>query len=356
MPADPAATIHGYALKGKPGMLIKHKFEPWSYNPRYLGDDDLEVAITHCGICASDLHTAFGGWGDIEYPIIVGHEIVGTVTAKGKNVTRFNIGDRVGCGAQCGCCHKCTNCQNGVENHCINGNIGTYNGKYPDGERSQGGYASAKRFDSHFAFKIPENISSAEAAPLLCAGATTYSPLKRYAAGPGKKVGVVGIGGLGHLAVQFAAKMGAEVVAISQSAAKQEMAKQMGATDYIVMTDDAQVKRHERSLDIVICCANGQDMEYGKYLSLCKLDSHFVLVALPEDVLKIKPFELLRYRANVVGSSIGSQKEIEEMLQFSSKNDVRPWIELLPMSQVNEGIRKVHENDVKFRVVLEQGK
>jgi len=355
MPADPTATINGYALKGKPSMLIHHKFEPWSYNPRYLGEDDVEVAITHCGICGSDLHTAFGGWGDVTYPIIVGHEIIGHITAKGKNVTKFNIGDRVGCGAMCGCCHACDNCKSGNENHC-RAAIGTYNGKYPDGEHSQGGYASSKRFDQYFCFHIPENITSAEAAPLLCAGATTYSPLARYKVGPGKKVGVIGIGGLGHLAVQFAAKMGAEVVAISSSASKREAAARLGASDYINMQDEAAQKRHAGSFDVIISCANPPKMEYDAYLKLCKLDAYFVLVALPEDVISFKPFTLTGTRVHVVGSSIGNHQEIEAMLQFCSKNNVRPWIELLPMSQVNEGIRKVKENDVKFRVVLEQGK
>ena len=322
----------------------------------------MEVRIEYCGICGSDLHTAFGGWGEVQYPIIVGHEIVGKVTKKGKNVKHLELGDRVGCGAQCGAClnqgkESCRGCSTGNENHCTQGNIGTYNGKYPDGERSQGGYADYKRFHSKFAFKIPEAIPSAEAAPLLCAGATVYSPLKRYGAGPGKKVGVIGIGGLGHLAVQFAAKLGADqVVAIGRSKGKADEAKKLGATDFLSIEDEAEFKRFKHTLDIIICCANGEGMPYDKYLQLGALDAYFVLVALPEEELKVKPFSLCGTRVHLVGSSIGNTAEIKEMLQFAADNDVRPVIELLPMSQVNEGIRKVKENDVKFRVVLQQGK
>ena len=320
----------------------------------------MEVKISHCGICGSDLHTAFGGWGHVEYPIIVGHEIVGTISAVGKGVTAFKVGDRVGCGAQCGSClnkgkGKCRGCSTGNENHCTQGNIGTYNGKYPDGERSQGGYADMKRFNQHFCFHIPANISSAEAAPLLCAGATTYSPLKRYGCGPGKKVGVIGLGGLGHLAVQWAAKMGAEVVVVGHSKGKAALAKQLGASDYVSIDDEA-AKAYKQSMDIIICTANGKDMPWNQLLALGALDCMFVLVAAPEDDISLKPFSLLGSRVAVVGSAIGSPNEIREMLQFASDKGVRPMVELLPMSEVNEGIRKVQENDVKFRVVLEQGK
>jgi len=352
---DSSVTVHGYALKDPKG-----KFEQWTYHPRPLGEDDCEVKIQYCGICASDIHTAFGGWGHVEYPIIVGHEIVGTVSAVGKNVKDIKVGDRVGCGAQCGSCmnkegKKCKGCPDN-ENQCSVHNIGTYNAKYNDGERSQGGYSDLKRFHSRFAFKIPENIPSAEAAPLLCAGATVYSPLARYKAGKGKKVAIVGIGGLGHLGVQFAAKMGAEVIAIGRSPNKAEQAKKLGATEYITLDDAKAMDEHENTVDIMIITANGKDMPWDKYVTLCKLDAPFCLVGLPEEDVRIHPFVLTGHRPHVTGSSIGSTVEIKEMLEFASKHDVRPWIELMPMSQVNEGIRKVNENDVKFRVVLEQGK
>ena len=356
MPVDSSATVHGYALKDPKGQ-----FEQWTYHPRPLGDDDCEVKIEYCGICGSDIHTAFGGWGHVELPIIVGHEIVGTVSAVGKNVKNVKVGDRVGCGAQCGSCMnrnggKCRGCPT-QEQHCNNpGMIGTYNGKYPDGERTHGGYADMKRFDAHFAFKIPDAIKSAEAAPLLCAGVTVYAPLARFKAGKGKKVGVVGIGGLGHLAVQFAAKMGAEVIAIGNSPGKADLAKKLGATEYITPKDEEAWNRHKGTLDLVIHTANGKGMDWSKYFSLAALDAHYVVVAAPEDEMNFRSFALILSRVNIVGSLIGSTAEIKEMLEFAGKHDVRPLIEVLPMSQVNEGIRKVNENDVKFRVVLEAGK
>ena len=355
MPADQSVTVHGYALKDPKGQ-----FEPWTYHPRPLGDDDCEVRIEYCGICGSDIHTAFGGWGHVEYPIIVGHEFVGTVSAVGKNVKHIAVGDRVGCGCQCGSCmrrngEQCRACPD-TEQYCNAGKILTYNSKYADGEWSQGGYADMKRFDAHFAFHIPDSIKSAEAAPLLCAGVTVWAPLNRYGASKGKKVGVVGIGGLGHLAVQFAAKMGAEVIAIGSSPGKAELAKQLGAADYITPKDEAAWQRHAGTLDLVIHTANGKGMDWGRYLSLCALDAHYVLLGAPEDEMNFRPFALIASRVSLVGSLIGSTAEIKEMLEFAGKHDVRPLIEVLPMSQVNEGIRKVNENDVKFRVVLEAGK
>jgi len=252
---------------------------------------------------------------------------------------------------------KCRGCPDN-EQHCNQhgGMVGTYNGKTQDGERTHGGYADLKRFDAHFAFSIPDNISSPEAAPLLCAGVTVYAPLARYKAGKGKKVAVVGIGGLGHLAVQFAAKMGAEVIAVGNSPNKAELAKQLGASEYITPSDEAAWKKHAGSIDIVIHTANGKGMNWSQYLGLAALDAHYVLVGAPEDQLNFQPFALIFSRVNLVGSLIGSTSEIRDMLEFASKNNVRPMIEVLPMSQVNEGIKKVQNNDVKFRVVLEANK
>ena len=335
------------------------RFEAWSYHPRVLGDEDVEIAITHCGICGSDLHTAFGGWGEVSYPIIVGHEIVGTVRQKGSKVSEFSIGDRVGVGAQCHACmgrqgKHCPGCQSGNENHCEVDRVDTYNGRFTDGERSQGGYAQAIRVDSSFVFKIPENISSEQAAPLLCAGATTYSPLVRYGAGPNKRVGVVGFGGLGHLAVQFAAKLGAkEVVVVSHSqGSKADMARKLGATAVIDVSNEAEARLYDSKLDIVIVAANAKGMNWDAYLRLCAFHAVFISVALPEEPIPLNAALLNQKQVSFAGSLIGSLSEIKEMLTFCSQHDVRPMVELLPMSEVNEGIRRVREGDVKYRVVL----
>jgi alcohol dehydrogenase (NADP+) len=323
-----------------------------------LGDDDVEIAITHCGICGSDLHTAFGGWGDVEYPIITGHEIVGTVRQKGSRVTDFGIGDRVGVGAQCRAClgkqgTHCPGCLSGNENHCEVERVDTYNGRFTDGERSQGGYAEAIRVDKNFVFKIPENISSEQAAPLLCAGATTYSPLVRYGAGPNKRVGIVGFGGLGHLAVQFAAKLGAkEVVLVSHSKSKADIARKLGATAVIDISNEAEAKQYDSKLDIVLVTANAKGMNWEAYLRLCAFHAVFISVAIPEEPVPINVALLNIRQVSFAGSIIGSLSEIREMLNFCSQHDVRPMVELLPMSEVNEGIRRVREGDVRYRVVL----
>jgi len=357
--ADPNTEFHGYAVKSKGNILSKAKFEPWSYHPRILGDNDVEIAITHCGICGSDLHTAFGGWGEVEYPIITGHEIVGTVRRLGSAVTEFSVGDRVGVGAQCYAClnkegKQCPGCSSGNENHCEVDRVDTYNGNFKDGQRTQGGYADAYRCDKNFVFKIPDNISSAEAAPLLCAGSTTYSPLVRHGAGPNKRVGVVGLGGLGHLAVQFASKLGAkEVVVFSHSKSKADVARQLGATAVVDITNEQEAKKYESSLDIVLVCGNAKGMPWDKYLSVVAFNGVFCSVALPEEPIPLQLMPINAHRIQFVGSLIGSLSEIKEMLTFCSKNDVRPMVEVLPMSEVNEGIRKVREGDVQFRVVLQ---
>jgi D-arabinose 1-dehydrogenase-like Zn-dependent alcohol dehydrogenase len=218
----------------------------------------------------------------VEYPIITGHEIVGTVRLKGSNVTEFQIGDRVGVGAQCYAClnregKSCPGCSSGNENHCEIDHVDTYNGIFKDGQRTQGGYADAYRCDKHFVFNIPDNISSHEAAPLLCAGCTTYSPLVRHGCGPNKRVGIIGLGGLGHLAVQFASKLGAkEVVVFSHSKSKSEIAKQLGATACVSFEDEEESKKYKSALDIVLVCGNAKDMPWERYLDVVAFNGIFL--------------------------------------------------------------------------------
>jgi len=349
---DPDVEFHGYALKDPNG-----KFEPWSYHPRKLHEEECEIEISHCGICASDLHLAFGGWGSVEYPVLVGHEIVGKVTKVGSKVTEHKVGDRVGQGAQAFACMSkdkavCKACATGNEEHC-SFFIGTYGGRYPDGERSRGGYCSHVRTSQWLLFQLPTEISSAHAGPLMCAGATVFSPLRRYGAGPGKKVGIIGIGGLGHLGVQFAAKMGAETWAIGTSASKAPLAKKLGAVGYLNLADKDEFTKHKVTFDLIVCTANADDMDWDLYLSLCtNLNGVFALVALPNKKIQFGPFSLVHDRVQFVGSNIGSRQGITDMLDFCAKTGVRPMVEELPMSEVNQGIQKVKTNDVKFRVVL----
>jgi len=247
--------------------------QPLSYHPPKLAADWVEVAITHCGICGSDISTLDSSWGPTRYPIIVGHEIVGTVAAVGKDVTNVKVGDRVGIGAQCGAClnrnGNCFECGQAHENHCSKGMRGTYNSKYPDGQVTQGGYADRVRCQAAFAFVLPEEISSAEAAPLMCAGVTTYAPLARSITRPGMRVAIVGVGGLGHLGIMWASKLldgSAEVTAISHNSKKKDEALKMGATRFLDTSDKKQLKQHARYFDYVLCTANGKGQDYSMWL------------------------------------------------------------------------------------------
>jgi alcohol dehydrogenase (NADP+) len=293
--------------------------------------------------------------------VIPGHEIIGSVSAVGSDVTHLKVGDRVGIGAQCGSClnknKDCTECEQGWEQHCRNDNhIWTYNSAYPDGQISQGGYADRVRCAGQFAFKIPEVISSAEAAPLMCAGVTVFAPLQRYMTRPHMKVAIIGIGGLGHLAVMYAAKLlggSAEVTAVSHNSKKKDEALKMGAKYFLDTSDKAALKAAFRTFDFVLSTANGSKMDLGNWLSTVKLAGTFCTVGLPEEPLQVHAFSLMGAQINLTASGIGSRKEIEQMLEFSAKHNVRPIIEKLPMEKANDGIKKVRDGSVRFRVVLE---
>ena len=326
--------------------------EKWSYTPPPLSANNVLIAISHCGICGSDIHTIDSGWGPANYPVIVGHEIIGTVAALGSNVTNLQIGDRVGVGAQCNSCHQCATCNSGNENVCPKSTF-TYNSKHPEGHPSYGGYADQVIVPAPFVFQIPTEISSAEAAPLLCAGVTVYSPLKKYM-GPSSRVGVVGIGGLGHLALQFAKALGAsQVVAITSSAKKVVDLTKLGATKVLVSSDADAMAKGKRTLDLIICTANQFDINWEGYLSLLDVNGKMVILGVPEQKVHLSLSSLIYAQVSLVGSLIGAPHVIQEMLEFAAKSGVRPWIQVAPMAQVNESIAKVRANNVKYRFVLE---
>ncbi|KAI8910491.1 chaperonin 10-like protein [Gorgonomyces haynaldii] len=344
---------NGYAAfaAGEEALDLK----PHAYPARSFGPNDVEIKIICTSICGSDVHTIMGHWGPITYPQVVGHEIIGHVVKIGENVDakKYAIGTRVGVGAQCGSCHSCKYCDAGKEPLC-NGNIFTYNTKLPDGYITQGGYADFYRCDSAFVFPIPEHLDSALAAPLMCAGITVYAPLKRHGAGVGKKVGIIGIGGLGHLALQFAVAMGAEVTAISTSNRKEKEAKELlGAHHFLNSKDQEAMAKAALSFDLVICCAFGNDTNWGQLLSLVEKDGTFVMLALPEKPLTIHAFSLVASQVKMTGSLIGSPEEIEEMLEFASKHDVKPIVEKRPMTDAAAAIKKMHHEGARYRIVLE---
>ncbi|PSN63013.1 cinnamyl alcohol dehydrogenase [Corynespora cassiicola Philippines] len=329
-----------------------------AFTPKPFHDSDIDIKVSHCGICGTDIHTLRSGWGNTHYPVCVGHEIVGHVVRVGNaSSSRFQLGDRVGVGAQAASCLRddCEECQSGMEPYCPNGMVGTYNGKYPDGHWSAGGYADYVRVPAHFAVKIPAGIGSADAAPMMCGGITVYAPLKNNGAGPGKKVGIVGLGGLGHFGVLFAKAMGCDrVVAISRRRNKEQDAKAMGADEYIATAEDEKWERkHSRSLDLIVSTVSSPDMPLSGYLRLLRTNGQFIQVGAPEDKLPaIAAFALIAKGCKIGGSQIGSPKEIEEMLQFAADKGVKPWIQQRSMKEANRSVVDMEDGKARYRYVL----
>ncbi|CCM01154.1 uncharacterized protein FIBRA_03202 [Fibroporia radiculosa] len=341
----------GYALTGKYPRKWSD-LQVLSYQPKTFQPDDVEIAITHCGVCGSDVHTLTQGWGKSKLPLVVGHEIVGKVVRVGDNVKDIKAGDRVGVGAQIGSCMHCKSCESDYENYCPKG-IPTYNGEYPDGVISQGGYSTAIRAHQQFVFPIPHEIESRHAASMMCAGLTVYSPLKTHGAGPGKKVGVVGIGGLGHYAVLWAKAMGAEVYAFTHDSSKMDDIKKMGA-DHIDFH-----KPLSRALDLIISTRDvfDQNMSLDTYLSMLFVHGKFVTVGLP-DANNVLPethaFSFVPSGCFLGGSAIGSKKECLEMLDLARSKKIKPWIEEMPMCDVKKALEGVKQNKVRYRYILTQ--
>ncbi|KAF9904964.1 hypothetical protein BX616_001135 [Lobosporangium transversale] len=347
---DTSATFTGWASTGTANL------KPFSYHPRPLGPKDVEIEITHCGICGSDIHTITEGWGKLKNgPCIPGHEIVGKIVATGSDNSPHKIGDLVGVGAMVDSCRSCEECKTGFDQFC-EAKAFTYNDTFKDGRGgyTYGGYADRVRVNGEFVFKIPSQISPAEAAPLLCAGITTYTPLKQYGAGPGKKVGVIGIGGLGHLGIQWARAMNCdEVVAISTSDSKRDEAKQLGATKFINSKKPEEMKAAAKSLDIIICTSFALDSDWAQLLSLVANHGKFVLLALPEKPIKVPGNSLISRGVSMVGSLIGGKEMVAEMLQFAAEKNVRPWIEKMPMNDANAAVKHMMEGRPRYRIVME---
>ncbi|OJT05094.1 NADP-dependent alcohol dehydrogenase 6 [Trametes pubescens] len=328
------------------------------FKPKTFAADDVEVAITHCGVCGSDVHTLTQGWGESKLPLVVGHEIVGTVARVGDKVTEFKIGDRVGVGAQRGSCLECRECKDDYENYCPQ-SINTYDAEYPDGVVAQGGYSTAIRAQERFVFPIPDEIESRDAASMMCAGLTVYSPLKTHGVGPGKSVGIMGIGGLGHYAILWAKAMGAEVYAFTHDDSKMEDIKKMGA-DHIVDTGKKDFHKDlARKLDVLLSTRDmfGDKTSLDHYLSMLYVHGVFVTVGLPDadDPLpSIHAFDLVPTGCLLGGSKIGSKKECLEMLELARSKGIKPWIEELPMSQAGKALQDLKDNKVRYRYVLTQ--
>ena len=328
----------------------------FTYEPQDLRDNDVEIKIEACGICGSDIHAACGDWGEPYAPIAVGHEIVGKVTARGPNA-RFQIGDRVGVGAQCDACNSCKRCRNGNQNNCKH-QVYTYGAIYKEtGKPAQGGYASHVRVNSQFAFKIPESMDSNDVAPLLCGGITAFRPMLTYGVKKGTKVGINGIGGIGHMAILFAKALGAEVTAISRNDKKKELAVSLGADHYIATDEENFATKYEDSLDLLVNTASSfSETAVDSVLNLLAPYGQMIFITAPPmtDTLTLSPFQMLLNNISVGGSLIGSPKDIEYMLEVAAKNNIKPMIETIDISEANvkTAWERMVKGDVKFRFVL----
>ncbi|KAF2233301.1 GroES-like protein [Viridothelium virens] len=330
-------------------------FKKGEFKLKPFEDRDIDVAIDACGVCGSDVHTINGGWGDAPMPICVGHEVIGKAIKVGKDVKTVKVGDRVGVGAQIGADLTCKNCKADQENYCPNA-IDTYGAPYPDGTISMGGYSSHIRAHEYFTFKIPDNIPTDLAAPMLCAGLTTYSPLVRLGAGPGKKVGVVGLGGLGHFGILWAAALGAEVYAISHSPHKKDDALKLGAKHFISTASADWAKEIPFTLDFILNCADAtHKFKLSDYFSTLKVNGTFHNVGFPDEPLPTINAQDFAPNGCYIGAShIGNRPEMIAMFELASKQNVKSWVETIDISEAGckEAVERVYKNDVKFRFTL----
>lgn len=319
---------------------------------RDLDLHDVLIEIKYAGICHSDIHTAHGEWGAVNYPLVPGHEIAGVVSDVGAEVTKYKVGDRVGVGCMVDSCGDCENCLKGEEQYCLEGNVPTYAGVDKYGEPTQGGYSTHIVVTEDFVVGIPDNIELDAAAPLLCAGITTYSPLNHWGASPGKKVAVVGMGGLGHMAVKIAHAMGAEVTVLSQTLNKMEDGLKFGAENYYATSNPKTFEKLAGSFDLIINTVSAK-LDISAYLSLLTLDGTLVNVGAPAEPLSLNVFSLIGHRRSFAGSLIGGIRETQEMLDFCAKHNIVPNIEVISADQIDEAYERVLASDVKYRFVID---
>jgi len=328
-------------------------FEPYQYTPPALGDDDVELKVIYSAMCASDYHQVLGHWGNKIYPLVPGHEIVGEIVAKGANVNHLELGDKVGIGAQRLSCLQddCSLCSRNYEPYCDKC-VWTYNHRYWDGEPTYGGYAKSVRCHSYFTIKIPEKLPLKEVAPLFCAGITVYDPLDHFDV-RGKKLAVLGIGGLGHLGVKYGVALGNEVVGVSRTTSKREDCLSWGAADHIATDDPEQLKKYKNYFDVVLCTVNGDDAPWNEYFKLCAFEGEFIFVGIPNDKINFDAGYVLPQRLNVTGSEIGSPVVIKKMLDLSAQHNILPVCEIWPISKLDEAWEAFIEGKPKYRYVLD---
>ncbi len=337
-----------YAAMDKSMPLVPYEFER-----RELRPNDVLVDILYCGVCHSDLHQARSEWGPSIYPMVPGHEIIGKVISEGSAVTKFKVGDTAAVGVMVDSCRHCKNCEQHMEQYCEEGMTGTYNNYERDKVTlAQGGYSSVIVTDERWVYHVSDKLDLAAAAPLLCAGITTYSPLKFAGVTKGTKVGIIGLGGLGHMGIKFAVSFGAEVTLISTSASKQKDAERLGAHNFLLSTDEAQMKKYASYFDVLLNCISANH-DYEKYLKLLTLNGKMMIVGLPSEQPRLNPFALITNRRTITGSMIGGTDETQEMLDYCGEHNIVSDVEVIPVQQINEAYARMLRNDVRYRFVLD---
>jgi len=340
-------TVAAYAAPAAKAPLERTTIER-----REVGEFDVLIDIKFAGICHSDIHQAREGWGEAIFPMVPGHEIAGIVSEVGAGVTKHRVGDRVGVGCLVDSCRECESCKAGEEQYCTGGNVGTYNSIGKDGEPTYGGYSQKVVVDENFVVRIPDALSLDVAAPLLCAGITTYSPLKHWNAGPGKKVAVLGMGGLGHMGVKIAHALGAEVTVLSQSLRKKDDGLKLGADHYYATSDEQTFKELQGSFDLILSTVSAP-LDFGAFLSLLKRDGALVNVGAPEEPIALNLFSVIAGRKTLAGSMIGGIAETQEMLDFCAEHGLGAEIEVISADQINEAYERVLASDVRYRFVID---
>ncbi|KAH7520409.1 hypothetical protein FEM48_Zijuj08G0140800 [Ziziphus jujuba var. spinosa] len=340
----------GWAARDSSGHL-----SPFNFSRRETGEEDVRFKVLYCGICHTDLHIIKNEWGFSHYPVVPGHEIVGEVTEIGSKVKKVKVGDKVGVGCLVGACHSCENCKNDLESYCPS-LIYSYASTYHDGTRTYGGYSDSMVANERYVVRFPDNLPLDAGAPLLCAGITVYSPLKYFGlAEPGKHVGIVGLGGLGHVAVKFAKAFGAKVTVISTSPSKKNEALQhLGADSFLVSKDQDQMEAARGTLDGIIDTVSAVH-SILPFLGLLKSHGKLVMVGIPDKPLELPAFPIIMGRKTVAGSSIGGMKETQEMIDFAGQHNITAEIEVIPMDYVNKAMERLAKNDVRYRFVIDIG-
>ncbi|MFG1672338.1 NAD(P)-dependent alcohol dehydrogenase [Streptomyces sp. Y7] len=340
-------TVAAYAAPAAKAPLERTTIER-----REVGEFDVLIDIKFAGICHSDIHQAREGWGEATFPMVPGHEIAGIVAEVGPGVTKYEVGDRVGVGCMVDSCRECENCRAGLEQYCLKGNVQTYNGVGRDGEPTYGGYSQQIVVTESFVLRIPDGLSLDVAAPLLCAGITTYSPLRHWNTGPGKKVAILGMGGLGHMGVKLAHALGAEVTVLSQSLRKKDDGLKLGADHYYATSDSKTFEELRGSFDLILSTVSAP-LNLDQYLSLLKTDGAFVNVGAPEEPVALNLFSVIMGRKTLAGSGIGGIRETQEMLDFCAGHGIGAEIELIGASEINDAYERVLGSDVRYRFVID---